>query len=112
MSVNLLITLLFPIRFLENHRIQQLHILLTDHETATGQVGDMRVVADTQATRQPLDVLFNRESWCAPRPDVGATSGALGKIHDTEFLDELFVLYFLPELLRQSLLVDVEEEKS
>ena len=72
----------------------------------------MRVVADTQATRQLLDVLFDRKSWCSPSPDVGTTSSALGKIDDAECLDEVLVLYLLPELLRQSLLVDVEEEEA
>ena len=83
-----------------------------DHETATGQIGDMRVVANTQTTRQLLDVLFDSRAWSAPSPDVSSPSGTLGKVHDTKFFNEVFVLHLLPELLRQSLLVDVEEEES
>ena len=72
----------------------------------------MRVVTDTQPTRQPLDVLLDRESWCAPSPDVGSTAGTLGKVHDTEFLDEPFLAYLIPKSLRQTLLVDIEEKES
>ena len=103
---------LFVRQRLEDDGVEQLYILLAHHETAAGQVRHMRVVADTQATRQLLDVILNRKSWCAPSPDVGASAGTLGKIDNTELLDEVLVLHFLPKLLRKSLLVDVEEVES
>ena len=72
----------------------------------------MRVVANTQSRGQLLDVLLDGSSWCSPSPDVSSTTSTFSKVHDTIFLDEVFVLHLLPKLLCQPLLVDVEEEES
>ena len=96
----------------KHYWVEQLHILFADHETAARQIGHMRVIVDTQTTRQFLDVLLDGRAWCSPSPDVGTASCTLGKVHDAEFLNEVLVLHLLPELFCQSLLVDVEEEES
>ena len=93
---------------LENDGVEQFHVLFADHKTAAGQIGDMRVVTDTEPACQLLDVLFDREFWFAPSPDMGASASTLGKVNDAERLDEPFFAYLLPELLRQALLVDVD----
>ena len=72
----------------------------------------MRVVTDIQPTRQLLNVLLDRLSWCAPSPDVGSPTSTFGKIDDSEFLDEVSLAYLIPKLLSQTLLVDVEKVKS
>ena len=72
----------------------------------------MRVVTDTQPTRQLLDVLLDRETRCAPSPDVGSPTCTLGKVHDSELLNEVLFAYLIPKRFRQALLVDVEEVES